>query len=112
MTSGATHGDEITYVFANTDPEISKPLGPLVSHQKLAGRMAGAWIGFIVDLDPNIDGAVEEGNEAVYWPAYADVEGGSNLVWKADGDMGEVDNYRSEGLDFWTKQRIEGCRGL
>lgn len=74
--------------------------------------MAGSWTGFIVDLDTNTGGAGEEGNEVVYWPAYADVGGGSNLVWKADGDMGEVDDYQSGGLEFWTKQRIEGCWGL
>lgn len=113
MSSGATHGDEITYVFSNTNPNITLPLGPLPKHIALADRMTRSWVGFIAELNPDAGrGTGDFGNERLSWPAYKEGEVGSNMVWMAKGDVVEVDDYRSEGIAFWTEQRTKLCVGL
>ncbi|KAL3419365.1 carboxylesterase family protein [Phlyctema vagabunda] len=101
---GATHGDEITYVFGNTNSNISSPLGPRPSDLHLSQRMTGAWASFVHSLNPN------HGEHVLEWPDYRIA--GQNMVFVADGESVEEDVYRSDGLALWTEQRIQGCSGL
>jgi hypothetical protein len=34
------------------------------------------------------------------------------MVFVADASSVEEDDYRAEGIDFWTEQRIKGCRNV
>lgn len=68
--------------------------------------MTGAWVSFVDHLDPN-----PISNESVpSWPDYG--VGAQNMVFVADASSVEEDDYRAEGIDFWTEQRIKGCRNV
>lgn len=111
MSSGATHGTEITYVFGNTNPEIESPLGPRNEDLRLSRFMSGAWVGFVHHLDPSPLVNVSDSGDLVFGlPDYR--VAGQNMVFAGDASHVEVDEYRSEGLAFWTEQRIVGCTGL
>ncbi|RDW84960.1 hypothetical protein BP6252_02550 [Coleophoma cylindrospora] len=107
MSSGATHGTEITYVFGNTNPSISSPLGPRASDYRLSQFMTGAWVSFIHHLTPD---PVNSSDLVLSWPDYRNSS--QNMVFLADANSVEEDTYRQEGIELWTQQRILGCSGI
>ncbi|GAA5903188.1 hypothetical protein JCM6882_006988 [Rhodosporidiobolus microsporus] len=99
---GSTHATEIPYVFSNPDT-----LGPRESDAHLARFMTRSWVSFIHSLTPvhtQLEGYPT-------WPRYQNRHP-RNMVFKASGSWVEDDNYRSEGIELWTQQRIVGCKNL
>lgn len=65
--------------------------------------MRRAWISFVVDHDPN-HGLMAR------WPDYRAER--ANMAFEAGATEAEADNFRSEGMEIWIRERIEGCTGL
>ncbi|GAA5836544.1 hypothetical protein JCM11251_007106 [Rhodosporidiobolus azoricus] len=99
---GSTHGVEVPYVFSNP-----ATLGPRESDADLARLVTRSWISFIHSLSP-IHTQLED---VPNWPRYKNRHP-VNMVFKASGSYIEEDDYRSEGIELWTQQRIVGCKDL
>jgi carboxylesterase type B len=115
---GATHFQEVAFVFNNTRGEgyAVNPFGNLTAEQTLAFEelavyMSRSWVSFIVhEGDPNRHGL----SGKAHWPVYDTRNGGlgKNIVWSAKGNgtgLGsvEVDEYRIEGMEFIIENSLE-----
>lgn len=94
----------MTYVFGNTNPDISYPLGPRPSDLRLSAHMTGAWASFVYSHNPN------HSNSSITWPDYRVAK--QNMVFVADGEHVQKDTYRNDGINLWIEQRIQGCVGI
>ncbi|KAK4148958.1 hypothetical protein C8A00DRAFT_19298 [Chaetomidium leptoderma] len=102
---GATHFQEVAFVFDNTrgDGYEQNPFAtntqPLTA---LAKTMSTAWVNFITSQDPN--GPKGLGlPDGETWPVYdASVGGGvgQNIVWSDKGTYVEMDSWRAEGINY------------
>jgi carboxylesterase type B len=108
---GATHFQEVSFVFNNTRGE-GYAVNPFTANltaseslklQELSKYMSRSWVSFIVhDGNPNLHGLSGKPT----WPAYSTANGalGDNIVWTTKGNESgavvEVDAYRVEGMNF------------
>ncbi|EIN05235.1 alpha/beta-hydrolase [Punctularia strigosozonata HHB-11173 SS5] len=95
MEIGATHFEEVAYVFSNPLP-TQNPLSTRPGDAELAKFMTSYWVSFIHKLDPNQNGV----DGAPVWPSYRDAK--KNMVFKRQGSYVEDDSYRVEGIAFYT----------
>ncbi|CZR58626.1 related to carboxylesterase type B [Phialocephala subalpina] len=96
----STHYSEICFVF-NIDPSVSTNntnwIGPYPEYHDLSNLISRSWISFVHDLDPNNHGVRGVPN----WPEYS--KSASNLVFRVNGTVTELDNWRGEQLEFWAE---------
>ncbi|KAF2098905.1 alpha/beta-hydrolase [Rhizodiscina lignyota] len=120
-TAGATHFQEVAFVFYNTMgygyPQNLRPnpLGGILRprYLALAKIMTRMWIGFISTGNPN---SALDGVEAEHWPAYT-LEEPMNYMFDANMTSHPfVDTYRAEAINYLIDIIIarEGrnCTGL
>ncbi|EAQ87427.1 hypothetical protein CHGG_04046 [Chaetomium globosum CBS 148.51] len=108
---GATHFQEVAFVFDNTRGE-GYGKNPFANNTEslvaLAKTMSTGWINFITGQDPNgAEGLSLPGN--VSWPAYnVNVGGGvgQNVVWSDKGSYVEVDDWRVEGINYFIENSL------
>lgn len=108
---GATHFQEVAFVFDNTrgDGYEKNPFAnntqPLTA---LAKTMSTAWVNFITSQDPNgPEGLGLPDGET--WPVYdASVGGGvgQNIVWSDKGSYVEMDSWRAEGINYFIDNSL------
>ncbi|KAJ5651831.1 hypothetical protein N7507_009257 [Penicillium longicatenatum] len=96
---GATHFEEVAFVFNNVDGlgyHYGKPFaGVPQSYYDLSLVMTSMWASFIHDLDPN-PGNV---NASVHWSAYSDSPVDLFFDANATSHM-EADTWRKEPIDY------------
>ncbi|KFZ00544.1 hypothetical protein V500_01023 [Pseudogymnoascus sp. VKM F-4518 (FW-2643)] len=96
----STHYSEICFVF-NIDPSVSANntnwIGPYPEYYELSKLMSRSWISFVTDLDPNNHGVPH----MPHWPEYS--RSPSSFVFRVDNNTVEVDDWRSEQLEFWAE---------
>lgn len=107
---GATHFQEVAFVFDNTDGVgyVAAPdpfANTTAAFPALAKTMSTAWVNFVVGLDPNGDagGLDFPGSGVVAWPSYnASVGGGvgQNIIFDVNGSYVSWDNFRAEGIQW------------
>ncbi|GME34276.1 carboxylesterase family protein [Neofusicoccum parvum] len=113
VTLGATHFQEVAFVFRNTrgvgyesdpfavDSELRKKF------DGLAELMSSMWISFVNSHSPN-NHHVASFKES--WPTYS-TDGPVNLVFRADpGSHLEADTFRTEAFDFIHHTALEFSR--
>ncbi|KAK4119197.1 alpha/beta-hydrolase [Parathielavia appendiculata] len=107
---GATHFQEVAFVFDNTrgdgygENPFAKNTERLVA---LAKTMSTAWVNFITSQDPNGNGLDLQGGAV--WPVYnASIGGGvgQNLVWSDRGSYVEMDSWRAEGINYFIENSL------
>jgi carboxylesterase type B len=104
---GATHFQEVSFVFNNTrgegyavDPFANETAG----YFELAREMSGRWVGFVTGLKPDWYG----NGAGVQWPVYK-VGGqgvGENIVFQKNGSSIEVDGWRKEGIQWINEHAL------
>ncbi|KAB8199474.1 carboxylesterase family protein-like protein [Aspergillus parasiticus] len=91
----AQHGNELPFVFANTDELVSDANGALAS---LADDISSSWVSFIASHDPNAWRQQKTANACAVtpsWPKYAAGEL-SEMVFRANGSSSvEKDSWRA-----------------
>lgn len=98
-TVGATHFQEVAFVFDNIEGlgYASNPFqGKPQSYVDLANLMSSSWIRFIHDLDPNSG----SNGRGPLWPKY-NGQDPRNIVWEATTAglvVIEKDDFRSTGI--------------
>lgn len=96
---GASHGQEIAYVFDNDqaleDYGYNSTWNPDPRSAEVAKTMSSMWVSFISDLNPNIH---ETNDTLSYWPEYS--QGSENYVFDLNGFYVENDDQRSEQFEF------------
>lgn len=94
----STHYAEICFVF-NIEPSASKNnsnwIGPFPEYYRLSKQMSRTWISFTHDLNPNRHGM----SGIPKWPDYSCSK--KNLVFRADGNYVEKDDWRESQLQYW-----------
>ncbi|KAL0936581.1 carboxylesterase family protein [Colletotrichum truncatum] len=108
---GATHFQEVAFVFYNLNGNgyVANPFGGndtayTEKAHTLAKTVSSAWINFFVGLDPN--GAPGLGP----WPVYGTQGGagvGSDVVFGINGTKTETDDWRKEGMEWFTKHALD-----
>lgn len=115
--TGATHFQEVVFVFNNTNGQgyAVDPFGNLTqsestAFQNLAIQMSRSWVSFITELDPNMNG-VDGVNT---WPVYnASIGGGAgmNMVFSVNqSSYAEPDTFRGEGI-AWISEHAKDVYG-
>lgn len=108
---GATHFQEVAFVFHNTRGEgyaknpFANSTEALVA---LAKTMSTSWINFITGQDPNGPEGLSLPGE-LSWPAYNVTIGGGvgqNIVWSDKGSYVEVDDWRVEGINYFIENSL------
>lgn len=104
--SGATHFQEVAFVFNNTDGlgyETAVAVNPFAGKPatfgKLADVMSRMWVGFIASGDPNAHGGVTD----VRWPRYDNSDEPRNMVFDVNVTAlayAEPDTYRTEQIEY------------
>ncbi|KAE8135980.1 carboxylesterase [Aspergillus pseudotamarii] len=91
----AQHGNELPFVFANTEELGSDSNGALAS---LADDISSSWVSFIASLDPNAWRQKEAANVSAVtpsWPKYA-ARGVTEMVFRVNGGSSvEKDSWRA-----------------
>ncbi|KAG6011921.1 hypothetical protein E4U54_007839 [Claviceps lovelessii] len=111
-TLGATHFQEVAFVFHNTLGQ-GYPINPFGGQDTqytaralaLSKTMCAHWINFIVDLDPN---GHNHDAEPV-WPVFAaQDEGGAGrgLVFALEGPRVAWDDWRTEGINWFMENDL------
>ncbi|KAJ5538721.1 hypothetical protein N7494_008200 [Penicillium frequentans] len=100
LLSGATHFEEVAFVFNNVDGlgyHYGKPFaGVPQSYYDLSSMMTSMWASFIHDLDPN-PGTV---NASIHWNAYG-LDSPVDLFLNANTTSHmEADTWRKEPIDY------------
>lgn len=104
---GATHFQEVVFVFNNTlgqgyavDPFADLTQDEAKKFQDLAVLMSRSWVSFVTELDPNENGV--EGAEE--WPVYNVTAGGGagmDMVFSVnETSYAEPDTWRGEGISW------------
>jgi carboxylesterase type B len=107
---GATHFQEVSFVFNNTrgegyavNPFANLTASETLKFEQLAKYMSRSWVSFIVHGgNPNLHGLSGKPK----WPVYSTANGalGENIVWTTKGNgsgaVVEADAYRVEGMGF------------
>lgn len=108
---GATHFQEVAFVFDNTNGEgyTTNPFGNQpAAYPALAKSMSNAWVNFITGLDPN--GATGLGIEGVdAWPVYNTTDGGGVgkvVMFDTNGSSLVLDSYRAEGINWMIENSL------
>jgi carboxylesterase type B len=108
---GATHFQEVAFVFDNTRGEGYEK-NPFANNTEalvaLAKTMSTGWINFITGQDPNGPEGLNLPGE-VSWPAYNVTVGGGvgqNMVWSDKGSYVEVDDWRVEGINYFIENSL------
>ncbi|KAB8223940.1 Alpha/Beta hydrolase protein [Aspergillus novoparasiticus] len=100
----AQHGNELPFVFANTDELDSGSNGALTS---LADDISSSWVSFIASLDPNAWRQQKAANASAVtprWPKYAAGEL-SQMVFRANGSSSvEKDSWRATPIHLINGQ--------
>ncbi|KOC17293.1 hypothetical protein AFLA70_336g001521 [Aspergillus flavus AF70] len=100
----AQHGDELPFVFANTDELDSDSNGALAS---LTDDISSSWVSFIASLDPNTWRQQKAANASAVtpsWPKYAAGEL-SQMVFRANGTSTvEKDSWRATPIHLINGQ--------
>ncbi|KAH6849893.1 Alpha/Beta hydrolase protein [Chaetomium sp. MPI-CAGE-AT-0009] len=103
---GATHFQEVAFVFDNTrgDGYASNPFNGSQALISLAKTMSTAWVNFVTAQDPNGPKGLDLPGGAK-WPIYNATVGGGvgqNIVWtdKGEGSYVEMDSFRAEGMSY------------
>ncbi|EQB57690.1 carboxylesterase [Colletotrichum gloeosporioides Cg-14] len=102
-TLGATHFQEIPFVFGDKDGDgwevdpFPEEEGPRRKFEELAGVMSGMWISFVVSGSPNNHHQV--GN--ITWPVYTQ-ERPENMAFSAVDGLGlQPDTWREEAIQMF-----------
>lgn len=110
-TIGATHFQEVAFVFDNLAGVgyATNPFGNTTdAYAALAKGMSYAWVNFITGLDPNgPDGLDISGVDS--WPVYNGTEGGGvgrEVVFDTNGSYIEWDSWRAEGMNWLIENSI------
>ncbi|KAM3083576.1 hypothetical protein ACMFMG_004223 [Clarireedia jacksonii] len=96
---GATHFQEVSYVFDNTRGEgyAVNPFGgnTTAGEFELAREISGRWVAFVTGLKPDFEGKAT-------WPEYKIGEEGvgENIVFQKNGSSVETDSWRKEGIQW------------
>jgi carboxylesterase type B len=108
---GATHFQEVAFVFDNTRG-VGYEANPFANNTEtlvaLAKTMSTAWVNFITGQDPNGSKGLSLPG-GVTWPAYNTTAGGGvgqNLVWTDKGSFVEMDRWRAEGMNFFIENSL------
>ncbi|RGP76050.1 hypothetical protein FLONG3_5441 [Fusarium longipes] len=112
--AGVTHFQEVAFVLYNINGYgySRNPFGGQGSYpgdaKTMAKTISTAWINFFNTLDPNGKAGKDlfGGKE---WPTY-DLSGGPDgkgIVFNINGSAVEVDNWRSDGLEWMAKHALD-----
>ncbi|BCS26837.1 uncharacterized protein APUU_51548S [Aspergillus puulaauensis] len=100
-TLGATHFQEISFVFRNFDgvgyevnPLQSTSTGLQQSYRNLSTRMSQMWLNFAATLSPNAHQAPKANGT---WPVYRN-ENATNIVFHLNATHLEPDTWRSNAI--------------
>ncbi|RSL44922.1 hypothetical protein CEP54_014488 [Fusarium duplospermum] len=112
--TGATHFQEVAFVFNNingdgysTNPFDGNGTYPEKA-RALAKTISSSWIRFFANLDPNgsHDMNLANGQD---WPVYAasaEAPDGDGIVFDLNGNIIEVDDWRSGGMDWMNEHGL------
>lgn len=107
---GATHFQEVAFVFNNTRGEgyaVDPFANTTVAYERLAREMSRSWVGFITRGDPNIHGL----KDVKKWPVYNATTGGGvgrDFVFTVNGSShAEADDWRGEGIAFINEHALD-----
>ncbi|RGP61277.1 hypothetical protein FSPOR_10106 [Fusarium sporotrichioides] len=112
--AGVTHFQEVAFVLYNIigNGYTRKPFGGEGSYpddaKSMAKTISTAWINFFNTLDPNGNTGKElfSGKE---WPIYdlSDGPDGEGIVFNINGSEIEVDDWRSDGMDWMAEHALD-----
>ncbi|KAE8316080.1 carboxylesterase family protein-like protein [Aspergillus transmontanensis] len=100
----AQHGNELPFVFANTDELGSDSNGALAS---LADDISSSWVSFIASLDPNAWRQQKAANASAVTPSWPKYAAGElyEMVFRANGSSSvEKDSWRATPIHLINGQ--------